>query len=49
MAANKTTLPGKKNRIQNNNNNHKCKPIMTIPEFILHKLGVCLKPEKNPD
>lgn len=45
MAANKTTLLGKKQQTHHNHN--KCKTIITVPGFILHKSGVCLKAAKK--
>lgn len=50
MGANKTTLLEKKNpQTQIHKNHNKCKTIIIIPGFLLHKLGVCLKSEKNQD
>lgn len=39
----------KKLQTQIHNNHNKCKTIITIPGFVLHKLGVCIKPAKNQD
>lgn len=39
----------KKPQTQIHNNHNKCQTIITIPGFVLHKLGVCLKPAKNHD
>lgn len=40
-------LARKKTQTQIHNNCNKCKTIIAVPRFVLHKLGVCLKPAKK--